>query len=116
MRPRIASFAAAVLFTASPALAEQYWGKTRINSVAAVTEDRLYPQYSNVIFVGVSNNAWLPARCRKMPGLLMRDKEQAMFALAQSAMESGRKVVLKADDEAMIGEYCTVFQITAYSR
>ena len=114
MRIRIALCAAAAVLSATPAVAAQHWGKTRINSIAAVTEDRQYPQYSNVLFIGLTNSAWLPERCRKMPGLLMRDNAQAMLSLAQWAMDNRRKIILKADDEAMIGEYCTVFQITTY--
>ena len=101
---------------ATPAQAEQYWGRSRITSIAAVTDDQKYPQYSNTIFVGLADPSWLPAKCRKMPGLLASDKATSLLMLAEGAFRSGRKVVLKADDEAMIGDYCTVFQITAYTR
>ena len=116
MRRGILLLPAAFAGLAAPAAAEQYWGRTRINSVAAVTDDRQYPQYSNIVFIGVADKSWLPEKCRKMPGLLMRDDKYALFSLAQAAMTSRRKVVLKADDEAMIGDYCSVFQLTAYSK
>lgn len=100
------------LLVTTPAHAEQFWTNTRIVAIAAVAEDLDYPQYSDTIFVGVADSEWLPETCRKMPGLLARASDQALFQLAMAAFESGRPVVVKADDEGKIGDYCRIFQIT----
>lgn len=95
--------------------AAEHWGTTRISAVAAVGDDQLYPQYSRTIYVGLADASWLPAKCRKLPGLLARDDAQTLFALAQSAMQNRNKVDVKASDSTMIGEYCTIFQITVHA-
>lgn len=107
---------ALVLLTAPmPVVAAEHWGTTRISAVAAVSDDQLYPQYSRTIYVGLADTSWLPKKCRKLPGLLARDDASALFALAQSAMQNRNKVDVKASDSTMIGEYCTVFQITVHA-
>ncbi len=107
-----AAFAAVLSFSAADAMATQYWTKTRIIGVSAVTRDPDHPEYRNIFWIGLANDAWLPPKCRALPGLLFPDSEQAMVALALKAFERGEPVVVKADDGAMIGQYCRLFQIT----
>ena len=108
--------AAALLSALSaPAPVAEHWGTTRITAVAAVGDDQLYPQYSRTIYIGMADSDWLPAKCRKLPGLLARDDSTALFDLAQLALIHGNKVDVKASDSAMIGDYCTVFQITVHA-
>jgi hypothetical protein len=99
---------------ATPALAEQYWTIAPITGVGAVGNDLKYPQYKDILYIGFEDHKWLPEKCAKMPGLLMKDDETALMTMAMAAFENGRPVILKADDTQMIGEYCTVFQITLY--
>lgn len=107
-----AVLAAALSLSAADAMAAQYWTKTRITGVSAVTRDPDHPEYRNIFWIGLADDAWLPPRCRTLPGLLFPDSEQAMIALALKAFERGEPVVVKADDGAMIGQYCRLFQIT----
>jgi hypothetical protein len=102
------------LTLATPAAAEQYWTIAPITGVGAVGNDLKYPQYKDVLYVGFEDKSWLPAKCAKMPGLLLKDDETALMTMAMAAFENGRPVILKADDTQMIGEYCTIFQITLY--
>lgn len=111
---RINLAALALSTLSSPAIAAEHWGTTKITSVAAVGDDQLYPQYSRTIYIGVADASWLPGKCRKLPGLLARDDQSALFSLAQLALVNGNKVDVKASDSAMIGDYCTVFQITVH--
>jgi hypothetical protein len=99
---------------ATPAAAEQYWTIAPITGVGAVGDDLKYPQYKDSLYVGFEDRSWLPEKCAKMPGLLTKDDETALMTMALAAFENGRPVILKADDTQMIGEYCTVFQITLY--
>lgn len=108
----IAALMLASLFLADAAQAAQYWTKTRIVGVSAVTRDPDHPEYRNIFWIGLADDAWLPPKCRALPGLLFPDSEQAMVALAMRAFERGEPVVVKADDGAMIGKYCRLFQIT----
>jgi len=102
-----------VLLLATPAQAEQYWSSTRIVQIGAVSQDPSYPQYNDTVYIAVADDKWLPESCRRMPGLLARaDDNPALLKLAESAFEHGRPVVVKADDENMIGEFCRFFQIT----
>lgn len=112
---RAAALAAAVAAgLAGPAAAEQVWTQTRITAIAAVSDDPKYPQYNDTIYVGFPDQAWLPARCRASPapGLLASTKDQALLTLALLAFEKKLSVVIKADDERMIGDYCRLFQVT----
>lgn len=102
----------ALLGPALPADAAQYWTKTRVVGVSAVTQDSDHPAYRNIFWVGMADDKWLPEKCRKLPGLIFPDREEALVALAMRAWERGETVVLKADDGAMIGDYCRLFQIT----
>jgi|ETN07SMinimDraft_1059922.scaffolds.fasta_scaffold01548_5 hypothetical protein len=97
---------------ATPAQAEQYWTTTRIVQIGAVAQDLDYPHYSDVIYIGVEDREWLPETCRQMPGLLARADDTALLLMAKAAFEHGRPVVVKADDQGKIGEYCRFFQIT----
>lgn len=106
---------AALLLASAPAAAEQRWAtRLRITGVGAVGDDQKYPVYKNVFWIGLSDASWLPEHCRKAPGLLFRDSEAALLQVALAALEKGRTVTVKADDAAMIGDYCTAFQITLY--
>lgn len=100
------------LLLGTPAHAEQYWTSTRVVQIGAVAEDLDYPHYSDVIYIGLADRDWLPETCRKMPGLLARASDTALLLLAKAAFEHGRPVVIKADDQGKIGEYCRFFQIT----
>lgn len=106
------ALAAVLLAQAGAAQAAQYWTKTRIVGVSAVTHDPDHPEYRNIFWIGVADDGWLPAKCRTLPGLIFPDSEQAMVMLALRAFERGEQVVVKADDGAMIGQYCRLFQIT----
>ncbi len=111
---RLLCCAGLLLALATPAAAEQYWTIAPITGVGAVGNDLKYPQYKDTLYIGFEDRSWLPAKCAKMPGLLMKDDETALMTMAMAAFENGRPVILKADDTQMIGEYCTVFQITLY--
>lgn len=108
----IIALAAALFSQTETALAAQYWTKTRVVGVSAVTRDPDHPEYRNIFWIGVADDAWLPPKCRALPGLIFPDSEQALVALAMRAFERGEPVVVKADDGAMIGQYCRLFQIT----
>lgn len=112
---RLLTGAAVLLAMATPAAAEQYWTIAPITGVGAVGNDLKYPQYKDILYIGFEDHKWLPEKCAKMPGLLMKDGETALMTMAMAAFENGRPVILKADDTQMIGEYCTVFQITLYA-
>ena len=60
---------------ATPAAAEQYWTIAPITGVGAVGNDLKYPQYKDSLYVGFEDRSWLPEKCAKMPGLLMKDDE-----------------------------------------
>lgn len=100
---------------ATPAAAEQYWTTAPITAVSAVAKDDKYPQYSDVIYIGFADKAWLPERCRKAPGLLADAADKALLTLALAALAHGRPVDIKAEDGRMIGDYCRVFQITLHA-
>lgn len=100
--------------TASPAA--QQWSEDRmIDGLGVVTVDPVYPQYSNTIWVGVDDLTWLPEHCRQFPGILFSDTQTAMLDLLMTAMERRLPVTLKVDDAAMIGDYCTLFQVTLHA-
>lgn len=103
---------AALLASTGTAEAKQYWTKTRIIGVSAVTQDPDHPEYRDIFWIGLAEDGWLPPKCRALPGLIFPDSEQAMVTLAMRAFERGEPVVVKADDRAMIGQYCRLFQIT----
>ncbi|MFD0847221.1 hypothetical protein [Sphingosinicella xenopeptidilytica] len=111
-KPAVFALVAALTAAAAPASAAQYWTKTRIVGISAVTVDPDHPAYRNIFWIGMADDAWLPEKCRKLPGLIFPDHERAMVMLAVRAYERGETVVVKADDGAMIGEYCRLFQIT----
>ncbi len=111
MRASLILFAT-VLFGAPSADAAQYWTRTKITGVSAVTVDPDHPAYRNIFWIGTADDAWLPEKCRKLPGLIFPDTEHALVMLATKAYERGERVVVKADDGAMIGDYCRLFQIT----
>jgi hypothetical protein len=104
-----------VSLAASAADAAQVWSRTRITGVAAVGEDLEHPTYSNMVWVGVAETAFLPQACRDAGGLLFPAADQALLAVALQALERGRPVVVKAETSRRIGDYCRLVQITLYA-
>jgi hypothetical protein len=108
--------ALAALLLATPAAAKQVWAeKIRITGIAAIGDNQIDAAYRDTIWVGLSDESWLPATCRDAGGLVFRAQHGGLLQIALAAFERGDAVTLKADDAVKIGDYCQLYQLARYA-